>query len=433
MAQDSIKRPKANIFRSTRWQQDHSTSTKAPRSNKNEICKIAHLCGSCQYINTEYQHSLGEKYQQAIHRFRAAQLLEGANVAEPVASPRTTGYRCHAKLAVRPVAESVRPRIGERFAIGLFQPQSHKLVPLDTCPLHRASINRLLPDLKAELEASSIQPYSELNHEGHLRYIAIRASHLTEELMLTFVLTDDSMIKEIKAMILRLRQKEHILVAVYININSDRTNTIFGAENKKVLGADGLRESLCDLTFEIGPTSFFQVNPWQAELIYRRVEQLAGAPAGSDVAWDLYCGTGQISLLLSKQGYRTLGIEENPLAIADAEANIARNEIPADEKPYYIAGRVEDVVADFPQWSQKPAVIVANPSRRGLADNARQLITQGLAQREDTRFIYVSCEAETMVRDLQQIVQSTGRSVRQLECFDMFPFTEKLEWIAVLQ
>jgi 23S rRNA (uracil1939-C5)-methyltransferase len=256
---------------------------------------------------------------------------------------------------------------------------------------------------------------------------------LTEELMLTFVVTDESVKNEIKAMILRLRQKEHILVSVFLNINTERTNTIFGSENKKVLGADGLRESLCDLHFEIGPTSFFQVNPWQAATIYRRVEQMAGASQGSEVAWDLYCGTGQISLLLAKQSYRTLGIEENPLAIADAEANVVRNELDADQKPYYIAGRVEDIVTDFPLWAQKPSVIVANPSRRGLAANARHLIVQGLQARDDARFLYVSCEAETMVRDLQELVALTGRKVRQLECYDMFPFTGKLEWIAVLQ
>ncbi len=433
MVQDSAKRPKANIFRSQRWQEDHSSRTRVPKSKAFEICKIAHICGTCHFINSEYSQSLAEKYQQAIHRFRAAGLLEGTSVVEPVPSPRTTGYRCHAKLAVRPVAESVRPRIGERFAIGLFQPQSHALVPLDTCPLHRSSINRLLPDLKAELEASKIEPYSELKHEGQLRYIAIRASHLTEEVMLTFVVTDESMKNDIKAMILRLRQKEHIIVSVFLNINTERTNTIFGSENKKVLGADGLRESLCDLTFEIGPTSFFQVNPWQASTIYRRVEQMAGASTGGDVAWDLYCGTGQISLLLAKQSYKTLGIEENPLAIADAEANVTRNEIAFDQKPYYIAGRVEDVEKDFPSWAHRPSVIVANPSRRGLAPNARTLITQGLQARDDARFIYVSCEAETMVRDLQELVAKTGRKVRQLECYDMFPFTEKLEWIAVLQ
>ncbi len=390
-------------------------------------------CGACKYINSSYEAGLKDKYETALRGFREAGLLEGATVVDPVPSPRTLAYRAHAKLAVRPASEALlRPREGERFAIGLFQPDSHRLVHIDQCPLHRHSINRLLPDLKAELEASTLSPYQESSHSGQIRYIAIRAAHLTEELMLTFVCTDESVKKELKSMILRLRQKEHVIVSAHINVNGERTNSIFGYETKKIVGADGLRESLCGLIFEVGPTSFFQVNPWQAEHIYRRVEQLAGQATEGEVAWDLYCGTGQISLLLGQQGYRTLGIEENSQAIGDAEANVQRNQITGAAKPYYISGRVEDLLGRFPTWSEKPALIVANPSRRGLAPSARQLIRDGLAPRSDSRFIYVSCEAETLVRDLSELLQN-GRRLRQLECFDMFPFTEKLEWLAVVQ
>ena len=434
MASDPNKKPKANIFRSERWKQDHSSSTRiqSPRPEQ-QVCKIAMTCGACKYINSSYEAGLTSKYEAALQLFRQAGLLEGATVVSPVPSPRILGYRAHAKLAVRPANEALlRPKEGERFAIGLFQPDSHQLVHIDTCPLHRSSINRLLPDLKAELEASSLSPYHEASHAGQIRYIAVRAAHLTEELMLTFVCTDESVKKELKAMILRLRQKEHVIVSAFINVNSERTNSIFGFDTKKIVGADGLRESLCGLIFEVGPTSFFQVNPWQAEHIYRRVEQLAGRATEGEVAWDLYCGTGQISLLLGQQGYRTLGIEENPQAIGDAEANVQRNQITGAAKPYYISGRVEDLLGRFPSWSEKPALIVANPSRRGLAASARQMIREGLVPRSDSRLIYVSCEAVTLVRDLQELLDS-GRRLRQLECFDMFPFTEKLEWLAVVQ
>ncbi|MGL1446785.1 hypothetical protein ACSTJA_23985, partial [Vibrio parahaemolyticus] len=82
---------------------------------------------------------------------------------------------------------------------------------------------------------------------------------------------------------------------------------IFGAETQRLAGTERLRESLCDLAFEIGPTSFFQINPWQAINLYRRIEGIAGSVVKpAPVAWDLYCGTGQISLILARQGYRVL-------------------------------------------------------------------------------------------------------------------------------
>lgn len=432
MAIDSTKRPKANIFRSERWKQDHKADVPSRANAVPVACKIAHSCRACRYINTSYEASLQEKYDAALETFQAAGLLEDCTLSAPMPSPRMFGYRTHAKLVVRaPVQTTFRTGPIERFAIGLFQPETHQVVHLEQCPLHRASINRLLVDLKAELEASPLQAYNETEHSGHLRALVIRATHLTEELMLTFVCMDESFRVELKAMVLRLRQKGHVIVSAHININSERTNAIFGEQTRKIVGADGLRESLCGLIFEIGPTSFFQVNPWQAETIYRRVEQLAGlAREGQAVAWDLYCGTGQMTMLLSQQGYRVLGIEENPQAIVDAETNVQRNQLA--NPPVFLSARVEDVQGRLPRWSEQPQLIVVNPSRRGLAPMARQLLMEGLADRPDSRLLYVSCEAETLLRDLKEMTAS-GRRLRQLECFDMFPFTEKLEWLAVLQ
>jgi len=430
MAADISNKPKSNIFRSDRWQQDHSRNGNKVAPPAPELIKTIASCCSCSDIATPYDTHLSKKYDSAIAKFEASGLLNDTTIIDVKGSPRIHGYRAHAKLAVRPGAESRMAR-GKRFAIGLFQPESHTLVHHIECPLHRNSINAFMPDLHEELEASSLKPYSESTHTGDLRYIAVRAAHLTEEIMVTFVVTQEKHRIELKAMILRLRQKGHIITSAHININPEQTNTIFSQNTKKLVGANGLRESLCGIIFEIGPTSFFQINPWQAEAIYRRVEGLAGAAGSGDVAWDLYCGTGQISLLLADLGYRTLGIEENPQAIEDALANASRNQF-TENCPDYIAARVEDLVGALPLWSAKPSVIVANPSRRGLAPAARAMIKEGLENKAEARFVYVSCEAETMIRDLKELTEG-GRRLRQLECFDMFPYTEKLEWIAILQ
>lgn len=430
MAADISNKPKSNIFRSNRWQQDHARNSKKIEAPAPELIKVLESCCSCSEVGTPYDTHLSNKYDRAIEKFRESGLLNDTTVIDVKASPRVLGYRAHAKLAVRPGSES-RLAAGKRFAIGLFQPNSHTLVHHLECSLHRPSINDFLGDLHDELEDSSLQPYSEATHTGDLRYIAVRAAHLTEEIMVTFVVTQEKHRIELKSMILRLRQKGHIIVSAHININPEQTNTIFSQNTKKLVGANGLRESLCGIIFEIGPTSFFQINPWQAEAIYRRVESLAGHAGSGDVAWDLYCGTGQISLLLANQAYRTLGIEENPQAIEDALSNASRNQF-SENCPDYIAARVEDLLGKLPAWSERPALIVANPSRRGLAPAARAMIKEGLENKSEARFIYVSCEAETMIRDIKELSES-GRRLRQLECFDMFPYTEKLEWIAVFQ
>lgn len=428
MVNDISSKPKANIFRSTRWLDDHSRASKV-KIESPIIAKVFESACSCAGIKQSYDEHLEAKYQKAMKSFEASGLLTDTTVIDVKGAPRVAAYRCHVKLAVRPAKESLGAPAGKRFAIGLFKPASHTLVHHIDCPLHRQSINTLMPDLHEELESSVLQPYSESNHSGDLRYLAVRASHLTDELMLTFVVCHERHRIALKAMVLRLRQKGHNIVSAHINVNEAETNTIFGPSTKKLVGANGLRESLCGIIFEIGPTSFFQINPWQAEAIYRRVESLAGHASSGDIAWDLYCGTGQISLLLADLGYRTLGIEENPQAIEDAMANVARNQRNF-ASPDYIAARVEDLIGRLPTWSEGPSLIVANPSRRGLAPAARQIIKDGIHSNATARFVYVSCEAETMIRDLKELADSG--QLRQLECFDMFPHTDKLEWIAIM-
>lgn len=400
------------------------------KPTSNIDCKIKEDCGACLYINGDYKKSLDIKYQAGLDLLKETGLLDKTELQPPVPSPKVLGYRCSAKLAIR---RNPNPKSNDgserRFAIGLFRPQSHDIVDIDHCPLHKDATNRLIADLRNELEQSTLTPYDEETNTGDLRYIAIRQAHTTDDAMITFVLREESHRTEFRNMILKLRNMGHKIVSAHININPDKTNTIFGSLCKRIIGVDRLREHICDLSFEIGPTSFFQVNVWQAENIYRRVEQLAGQSLLNEVAWDLYCGTGQISMLLANAGYRTLGIELNPQAVRDAQRNVVTNHI--ENPPSFMAGRVEDESDSMPSWATSPKLIVINPSRKGIVPEVRKVIREKLNADSSCRFIYVSCEIETMARDLADIIGENS-SLKQVEAYDMFPYTDKMEWIAVI-
>jgi 23S rRNA (uracil1939-C5)-methyltransferase len=246
--------------------------------------------------------------------------------------------------------------------------------------------------------------------------------------MLTFVVTHEGQRRELRQIVTSLRAKGHNIAAAHLNVNAERTNVIFGPTTIALSAVLGLRERLCDLDFEIGPTGFFQINPEQAEQIYRRVEQLAGTARPGMKAWDLYSGVGQMSLILARQGYKTVGVEENPEAVAQAKVNAERNRIPGVE---FLEGRVEDCLRRVPDWAQNPDLIVANPARTGMADHLRPFLAETLAKGRDTKLIYVSCEVKTLARDLADLL-ARGRSLIQIQPFDMFPFTDKLEWLAVV-
>lgn len=403
-------------------------------------CGMKAKCGACEFVNLPYELGLKEKHRRGAEILEKTGLVPKSRILPPVKAPRPYEFRSLFKLAVRPAPASERPAapthpddpaapVAPRFAIGLFEPGSHTVVDMDDCPLHVVPLKRLIKDLREELNQSPLTPYDEATGTGQVRYLAARAAHLTNEIMVTFVVTEPLKV-ELRRIVEKLQRRGHKINSAHLNLNTERGNAIFGKETIRVAGADGLRERVCDLDFEVGPTSFFQINPWQAINLYRRIEQVVGAAGTPGTpAWDLYCGIGQISLVLARLGYKTLGIEENPEAVKDATANARRNRL--ENNAEFLAARVEDATTKIPRWAQQPSLIVANPSRRGLHEATRQHLAMTLVSNPDARFVYVSCNVETLARDLTALA-STGYVVRQAEAFDMFPQTDDMEWLVVL-
>jgi 23S rRNA (uracil1939-C5)-methyltransferase len=397
-------------------------------------CAIKAQCGSCVYVNTNYGESLRKKFDAGVKVLSDAGMIDTAQVLDPVPSPTPLGYRSYFKLAVRPAsfaqkAAAERTGVARRFAIGLFEPGTHKIgVDMTSCPVHTIPLTNLLQSLEAELENCAFAPWNEATGEGDLRYVAARSAHLTGEIMLTFVVAKPHK-NELVKLVQRLRRLGHKVNSAYMNLNTSTGNAIFSDDLTLLAGSIALRERACDLDIEVGPLSFFQVNPWQAEQLYRRVELHAGRARPGDTAWDLYTGTGQMALMLARAGYKALGIEEVEAATVDAARNAQRNGLGALAS--FIAARVEDSETLLPEWAKLPKVIVVNPSRRGLQEGARSHLTHVLHSRANLKFIYVSCEIETLTRDLKALAAS-GYRVRQIEAFDMFAQTDKLEWLAVL-
>ena len=397
-------------------------------------CSIKSECGSCKFINTNYAESLRLKFNAGVSVLRSADVIDVAQILDPMPSPTPLAYRSYFKLAVRPssaaqAAAALKTGQSRRFAIGLFEPGTHNVsVDMTNCPIHTKPLASLLVDLQAEIESSTLEPYNEGKKTGDLRYVAARSAHLTGEIMLTFVVTNPQKFELIR-LINRLRRLGHKINSAHMNINTSDGNAVFGDETTILAGTPGLRERICDLDIEISPLAFFQVNPWQAQNLYRRVEIHAGQGRGLETAWDLYTGTGQIALILGRAGFKTLGIEEIEAAAADASRNAQRNKL--SDRVSFISARVENSETLLPQWALVPKLIVVNPSRRGLHAAARSHLTHILRSNSSTKLIYVSCDVETLARDLKSLSNS-GHKVRQIEAFDMFAQTDKLEWIAVL-
>ncbi len=375
---------------------------------------------------------LDQRVDQEKKRFAELNLLTQTTFVPPARTTHELGYRCHVKFAVRLNKNNYRG-----FDFGLFEPGTHNVVHATYCPTQHDSINIFLKKLEEQLtlikqeETLSAEElfYDETSKKGLIRYICIRCNHITGELMTTFVCTSANK-HLIRRLVKNLIEDECNIKSAYINLNTSPGNEIFGPQLVHVSGAKSLRESLNGISFEIGPLSFFQINPSHAAFLYKRITKHLSLPKPGTLCWDLYAGIGQISLHAAELGYDVTSIEEIPEAASSILKNARLNEL---NKIKASAERTEDYFSHalFDQ-DMLPRTVVVNPSRRGLAPEVRSGLKNIAAENNDFMCIYVSCNAETLRRDLCDLTEDENLVMVQLECVDMFPNTDKLEWIAVL-
>jgi len=397
------------------------------KKRSKDPCPIQDACRICPYVNQDYDSSLSEKSQKELALLKKAGLLESAKVDRSVPSPRKLGFRTVFKLAVRRNPEK---QSGGRFRLGLFDPGTHRIGPeLTPCPLHQSVLRKLLKEIHVVLNESSLEPYSESDQTGDIRYVIARTNQTGDQLMVTWVVTRPLQ-REILDLTEKLKQREITIDVSAMNINSDPGNSIWGEETVLLSQEKFIYEKMMGLSFCLGPTSFFQVNPWQAENIYLRIEQMARRLEKKNCAWDLFSGVGPIACVLGRLFKKTVSLEENSESTLFTQKNAKLNDL--ENKVEVLTGLVEKRLGDFPEEFQNPDLIVANPSRRGIHQQARDLIVSALKSQPGSEFIYLSCDIDSLKRDLSYF-KSAGIALVELQGFDMHAQSSQMEWLGRLK
>ncbi|NBX76528.1 MAG: class I SAM-dependent RNA methyltransferase [Proteobacteria bacterium] len=397
------------------------------KKRSKEPCPIQEQCRICPYVNLDYDSSLSEKSSKELGLLKRDGLLSEAKVHRTISSPRKLGYRTVFKLAVRRNPD--RQSVG-RFRLGLFEPGSHTIGPeLTPCPLHHSLLRKLLKEIHIVLNESNLEPYFEGDQSGDLRYVIARTNRDGDQLMITWVVTRP-LREEICDLTEKLKKRGLPIHVSAMNINSDQGNSIWGQETVLLTEKKFIEEELMGLSFHLGPTSFFQVNPWQAENIYLRIEQMARKLENRGCAWDLFAGVGPISCVLGSLFKRTASLEENTEATSFAKRNAQLNQL--EGKIEVLSGLVEKQLGEFPDEFQSPDLIVANPSRRGIHQHGRDLIVSALKKKPGVEFIYLSCDADSLRRDLIYF-KANGIVLVELQGFDMHAQSLQIEWLARLK
>jgi 23S rRNA (uracil1939-C5)-methyltransferase len=338
-----------------------------------------------------------------------------AEIDDVIGSRDLFGYRNVAKLAVRAGRDG-------RLRAGVYAPGTHRLVDAERCLVQQPALADVVTATLEEAGRAGIEPYDERRGSGELRYLVARYAARTRRVTLILVTArdDDSRLRPIA---LRLARRCRSLGGIVVNHNPERGNVILGGRFATLRPPAEFRERVGFLDLQVSPGSFLQANLWTARRIYETALEWA-APAASDRVVDLFCGIGPLSLYLATCAREVIGIEDSPGAVRDARANQRRNGF---RNVRFEEGRADEALPRVRGRIGRAEIVTLNPTRKG----ASPALLTGIASLEPRTIIYVSCDPDSLARDLERLA-ALGYATTRVRPFDMLPQTEHVEAVALL-
>jgi 23S rRNA (uracil1939-C5)-methyltransferase len=378
-------------------------------------CEIYKQCGGCQLQHWSYEAQLDWKRQHVVDNLERIGKLqvgeaEGITVHPTLGMTDPWGYRNKAQVPMGMSEEG--GLIG-----GFYARNSHRIIDMDACLIQHDQNDEIVRQVKAIGRDLGVTAYNEETGEGLLRHVVVRVGFRTGELMVVLV-SNGSKLPRVDAWVEAIRAQVPGVESICQNINTKRTNVIFGDVTKTLWGRDVIYDYIGDVKFAISARSFYQVNPVQTEVLYGKTLEYAGL-TGSETVIDAYCGIGTISLFLAQHAKRVYGVEIVPEAIEDARANAALNGIVNAE---FAVGAAEDVMPCWLEQGVSPDVVVVDPPRKGCDER----LLETLLTMQPERIVYVSCNPATLARDLR-VLEDGGYRVKEVQPVDMFPHTVHVE------
>lgn len=377
-------------------------------------CEYFKQCGGCQLQHLSYEGQL--KWKENMVRNVMKRI---GKIDAPVLSVKGMDDPWHYRNKSQiPFGENEFGPVA-----GFYQAKSHQIVDMERCLIQTEEADAMMADLKGALIGLGIRPYNEETHQGSLRHVVVRKARATGEVMAVLI-TRTRKFPQAEAAVEKIRELIPHVTSIVQNINSEKTNVIFGDETITLWGKDAIEDTIGDVRFEISARSFYQVNPEQTEVLYKQALEYADLQ-GDETVIDAYCGIGTISLFLAQKAKQVLGVEIVPQAIEDAKRNAQINGF---TNTYFEAGPAEEVIPRWYNEGKTADVLVVDPPRKGCDEALLETI---LAQRPK-RVVYVSCNPATLARDLR-ILEDGGYKTQEVQPVDMFPHTTHCEAVAWLE
>ena len=377
------------------------------QNKSNASCPVYKKCGGCQLQNLSYPEQL--KFKQN----KVERLLKKFCKVEPIIGMENP-YHYRNK-----VQAAFYTNKSGKIISGVYQSGTHHVVGIDSCQTEDIIADKIIVAVRKLLPSFKMTTYNEDTGKGFLRHILVKRGFATNQIMLVLVTgtpvfpSKNNFVKAI------LKQFPEITTIVQ-NVNNYNTNLVLG-ENQKVLYGKGyIEDVLCGCRFRISPKSFYQINPVQTEVLYNTAMEYADLK-GNETVLDTYCGIGTIGIVAAKRGAgRVIGVELNGDAVRDAIVNARANNLKNIRFYKWDAGEFMYEASDE---DEKPDVVFMDPPRAGSDTK----FLDSLIKMSPKTVVYVSCNPETLARDLDYVTKHSDYKIRKIQPVDMFPHTAHIE------
>lgn len=380
-------------------------------------CAFYDRCGGCQLQHLAYNKQLDFKkdlLRQALEKFKPANYRE-YELKDTIGMDDPWRYRNKAQFQLQLNPET------QKAEAGLYEMNSHRLVAIDDCLVQEDATQKVLNTVLELINHYELPIYNEHKNSGILRTLMVRVGIETGQVQLVFITSTPKFPKK-NHLIREINEQLPEVVSIMQNVQKEKTSIVMGDETIHLWGKEAIEERINDLTFDLSPRAFFQLNPKQTKVLYEEARLALDLDENESLV-DAYCGVGTIGLSLAHLAKQVRGMDIIPQAIDDAKANAKRKGF---TNTRYEVGTAEELLPEWLETGFRPDAIVVDPPRTGLGEPLLAALTTYPAR----KLVYVSCNVSTLARDLQTLTKTYH--VDYLQSVDMFPQTARCEVVVKL-
>ena len=390
-------------------------------------CSHFELCGGCSWQNMDYEEQLIYKDKEVNENLSRIGKIGSYKKLPIIKSDKRYYYRNKMEFSFsnsRWITEKeIREErdILDKNALGFHKSGMwSKVIDIDKCYLQTNISNKIRNYTKRKALELNLEFFDLKNQNGDIRNLMIRTT-TTNEIMVLIQFYKYS--KKAENLLELIKNEFDQITSIMYVINSKPNDTFYDLEILCFSGKNYITEKIGELLFEISAKSFFQTNSYQTNKLYKIVKSFANLK-GNEIVYDLYSGIGTISLFLSKEAKKIIGIETVKDAVQAAKSNSRLNNI---SNCKFIHGDVKDIIANPIRGIKKPDIIIVDPPRNGLEKS----VIKSIIKLSPDKIIYVSCNSSTQARDIYELRDFYNLKITQ--AIDMFPQTYHVENVVLLE